>query len=432
MDILKHIVKRVLQYEARLIVRRYKPRIIAFVGSVGKTTTRDMLYHILAKRFFVRRNGTSLTSAVGIPLAIMGSEHEVDSLFGWFRHMFVGLKHIMSTKPYPEYLLLEIDGDKPGDIELVTNLFIPDMLVLTEIGDVPAHVETFGTLEAFLDEYRKIVGVMNKDGVVLYNSTDPYVKDIAEAEHVKTIACGIEGGVVTAGEPKVLYGQRDGVQVPTGMSFTLSLAGYNEQVTLFDTVGTHYGYALALSAAAAHELGLSVSFIVERLSSYKVLPGRMRLVSGLKGSTIVDDSYNSSPVAARESLQLFGTLSADGRKIVVFGDMLELGRYSTTAHKELAPLVASGNQLFLSVGIRSRSIADEVLSYGMHEYNVFSYDTAEEAGRDLQTMLASGDVVFVKGSQNMRMEKVVEEVMAHPRDKKTLLVRQEKRWQEKE
>ncbi len=432
MDILKGIVKRILQYEARLIVRTHRPRIIAFVGSVGKTTTRDMLYHILAKRFFVRRNGQSLTSAVGIPLSIIGSEYEADSVFVWIQHIWTGLVRLWSRAPYPEYVLLEIDGDKPGDIELVTKLFVPDMLVLTEIGDVPAHIETFGTLEAFLDEYKKIVSVMREDGVVFYNSTDPYVKDIAEAAHLKTVSCGIEGGDVTAGQPKVLYGHKDGVQVPTGITFTLSLAGYTEHITLFDTIGVHYGYAMALASACAHELGVSVSFIKDRLTSYKVLPGRMRLVSGVKSSMIVDDSYNASPVAAHESLRIFADVSCDGKKIIVFGDMLELGRYSSTAHKELAPLVVSASQLFISVGIRSRVIGDELLSLGVSEYNIFSYDTAEEAGKQVQSMLASGDIVFIKGSQNMRMEKVVEEIMSHPKDKKYLLVRQEKRWQEKD
>ena len=117
-----------------------------------------------------------------------------------------------------------------------------------------------------------------------------------------------------------------------------------------------------------------------------------------------------------------------GKKIVVFGDMMELGKYSADEHRKLAVLLKDTVSNVICVGFRMRKLVDELLNFGFSESNIISVDSSEEAGKELQQILAIGDTVLIKGSQAMRMEKVVVEVMRHPEDKEKLLVRQEEEW----
>jgi UDP-N-acetylmuramoyl-tripeptide--D-alanyl-D-alanine ligase len=180
------------------------------------------------------------------------------------------------------------------------------------------------------------------------------------------------------------------------------------------------------------ELKVPVSDIISSLNQYKGLSGRMNIITGIKNTLIIDDSYNSSPVAMEQALDVFSNIQSSGRKILAVGDMLELGKYSAEEHRKSAHKIKEVADYVLCVGIRSRLIVDELLSLEFPESNIIQTDSSYEAGIELQKILEEGDIVLVKGSQTMRMERVVEEVMRHPQDKDTLLVRQEPEWLERE
>lgn len=439
----KQLVKQIFQYEARLILKKFKPKIIAISGSVGKSTTRDAIYLVLSKSFFIRKSEKSFTTELGIPLTIIGCHCGTGSILQWCKNILVGLNVLFFTSQYPEWLLLEIDGDRPGDFEGLSDWFHPNILVMTAMGEIPAHVEVFGTMEKFLLEKKKLLDTVTREGTVIYNIDDFHTANLVAQSTHKKVSCGVEGKADIYGNAfTILYGNSNGRQIPTGMMFEIMGEKLREKpetyrekpmhniITIFNSVGIHNEYACLLATAVGQELGVSNTQILASLSRIETLPGRMKIISGIKDTVIIDDSYNASPVAMKESLQTFLSISTSGRKIVVLGDMMSLGKYSVDEHKKIASLVISVHT-FISVGIRARGIADELVSLGFPESHILSVDTAQEAGRELQLLLEPGDSVFIKGSQSLRMERTVEEIMRHPQDKKILLTRQDEEWLER-
>jgi UDP-N-acetylmuramoyl-tripeptide--D-alanyl-D-alanine ligase len=154
----------------------------------------------------------------------------------------------------------------------------------------------------------------------------------------------------------------------------------------------------------------------------------MRIVPGLKATTIIDDCYNSSPIAAKQAVQALQELTYTKRKIVVLGDMLELGKFSSGEHVRLGKQVADVADILVTVGIRAKGIAEGALSSGMSEKHIFQYEEVARAGRELQNLIQPGDAILVKASQGIRLEKIVEEIMAHPDKAAEVLVRQDPEW----
>ena len=155
----------------------------------------------------------------------------------------------------------------------------------------------------------------------------------------------------------------------------------------------------------------------------------MKIIEGIKKSWIIDDTYNAAPASTRLALETLRDIPAK-RKIAVLGDMLELGSYSVDAHKTIGDLVGNAADVLVTVGMKSKFIADAAGNQMMKE-NIFSFQTSEEAKLKVQDLMQEGDLVLVKGSQGMRMEKIVEEIMAEPDKAKDLLVRQSQSWKKK-
>lgn len=160
-------------------------------------------------------------------------------------------------------------------------------------------------------------------------------------------------------------------------------------------------------------------------------PGRMRIIPGIKGTTIIDDTYNSSPTAVAAALTALREVKYVKRRIAVLGDMLELGRFSQREHERVGELVPQCASMLVTVGIRSQKTAEEALAHGMSEKNILQYEEAGRAGKELQNLIQPGDILLVKGSQGIRAERIVEELMAQPERARELLVRQDDAWQER-
>lgn len=338
-------------------------------------------------------------------------------------------KLLLWKNPYPEYLILEIDGDKPGDLSGVSSFLRPDILAVTAIGEVPSHIELFRDLESFLFEKRTIINAVKRDGVIIYNMDDQVTSSLLQNVDVKKVSCGIGNGADYFGtEMEILYGNEKTKPVPTGMTFEIKNGDETNRLTIFESIGLQNEYATILAFAVGDTLNVPRTQMVTALNKFKALPGRMNIVPGIKETTIIDDTYNSSPAALSQALSVFSDLKTKGKKIVVVGDMLELGKYSAEEHKRAAELLNGRVDVVICVGIRARKISEVLLDLGFSEKNILSADRAEEAGLQLQSIIEEGDVILVKGSQAMRMERVVEEVMRWPGDKGEILVRQEEEW----
>lgn len=429
MDYLKFLAKQILKHEAKLVLKKYNPKVIAVIGSVGKSLTKEAIYQVLSKKFFVRKSEKSFTAELGIPLAILGCPFGFTTPLQLIKNIFLGLKLLLYKNRYPQWLILEIDGDKPGDFERASSILSVDILIVTAIGDVPSHVETFYNVDNYMYEEKYIINAVKREGLIIYNADDSQVYNLLKEVDLRKISCGIGGeSLIQGSDFKILYGNNKNYTVPTGMSFEIIKYGEKCTVTVFDSIGIHNEYACLLAFATGVEFGLSQSEITSSLNKYKSLPGRMNIVAGIKDSVIIDDSYNSSPVAISQALMAFESLVCAGRKIVVLGDMLELGKYSADEHRKIASTIKNIASNVICVGFRMRKLSEELLNLGFSESAIITADSSTEAGQELQNLLGMGDIVLIKGSQSMRMEKIVEEVMRYPEDKAKVLVRQEPEW----
>lgn len=424
-EFFKKIIIFILNLEARICIWRHKPKIIAITGSVGKTSTKDAVFSVLKDSFYVRKSEKSFNSEIGLPLSILGLENAWNNPFYWILNIFLGLYKAVFSLHYPEWLILELGVDHPGDMEKVSKWLKTDIVVFTQFGTVPVHVEFFNSPEEIIKEKSKLLHSLKKDGVLILNYDDRNVLALKEKSLNKTITFGFSEDVdMQASNADILY--EDGR--PSGTIFRADYSGNSLPVRIAGALGRGHIYPALVALSVGLALNMNIFKISEVLSSHRAPLGRMNIIEGVSGSIIIDDTYNSSPVAVGEALSTLEKIETSGRKIAVLGDMMELGRYSDEEHKKVGELASSVADIIVAVGIRAKGIAESALLSGMSENNVLKFDSSIEAGDKLKNLVKEDDVILVKGSQSMRMERVVEKLMAKPDDKKKLLVRQDKEW----
>ncbi len=424
----KKIVVAILTYEARVLLARKRPTIVAVTGSVGKTSTKDAIYSVLKNYKHTRKSQKSFNSDIGVPLSVLGLQNGWNSPWLWLRNIVDGAFVAFFSKEYPEVLVLEMGVDRPGDMAKLAQWVQPDVVVLTRFPDVPVHVEYFKEPGDVVREKMQLVHALRPDGVVIFNNDDQLIKDALTEVRQQAIGFSrYSPAPFTVTGDKTLY--KDGK--PTGVSFTISHVDTQAVVDLYDVLGTQSVYVAAAAAAVGVQFGLTLKEVAAAFLEHPPVPGRMRIIEGANDVVIVDDTYNSSPVAAEKALQTMHELSVGGRKILVLGDMLELGRFSVREHERIGELAAEAGDMLVTLGVRAHMIAEGALEQGMSEKNILQYDDVKRAAEELAALVKPGDVVLVKASQGIRAEQVVKRLMKHPEQAYDLLVRQEDMWQQR-
>lgn len=427
MRILKQIIVWILTLEARLVLWRYRPRVIAVTGSVGKTSTKDAIFAGLSGRVFIRKSEKSFNSELGVPLTILGLESGWRSPLRWVLNIVYGAWRVVSRERYPEYLVLEVGADRPGDIARIAKWLRPQVAVITSVPEIPAHVEFFQSAEHVLREKRSLADYLAPEGKLILGADEKHVRSLLSDFRGIAVTYGInDAHDFSSSHEEIMY--EDGV--PVGMRVRVNHEGSSVPVTLRGSLGTPRIYAALAACAVGDVMGIDLISVAEGLSDYAPAPGRMRIVQGVHGATIIDDTYNASPHAAHAALDTLGAIEGAKRRIVLFGDMLELGRTSAEAHKAVGTHVAKAGTALITVGIRARGIAEGALAAKMKEAKITRYEAGEaaRAGEELARHVRAGDVILVKGSQGMRMERAVKKLMAHPEDAHAFLVRQDDEW----
>jgi len=426
--ILKLAVVKILNFEASIILKRHQPKIVAITGSVGKTSTKDAIYSAIKSSVYARKSEKSFNSEIGLPLTILGLPNVWSNPFRWFKNIIDGFFICIFTKSYPEVLVLELGVGEKGDMANYTKLIQPDIVVLTRLPEIPVHVEYFSTPQEVIEEKMQIVSSLKPEGVLIYNNDDVIIKKQLKEVLNRRVGFGryLETDF-TARNDSIVYSD----DRPVGVRFNVIHMGTDNNLIINDTVGTQHVYSCIAAIAVADELSIPVKIAVESLNTLQTPPGRMRIVKGIKSTTIIDDTYNSSPIACEQALQALNEVKYQQRKIAVLGDMLELGKYSSDEHQRIGSLVAEVADVLLTVGVRARQIAEGALSAGMSEKNIFQYDDVNRAGTELQTMLKPSDIILIKASQPIRAEKIIEEIMAEPEKAQNLLVRQDEDWKKR-
>ncbi|MCI0542248.1 UDP-N-acetylmuramoyl-tripeptide--D-alanyl-D-alanine ligase [bacterium] len=429
----KKIIAAILKAEARLVLFRHKPKIVAVIGTVGKTGTKDAIYTALSHKFFVRKSEKSFNSDIGVPLTVLGLPNGWGNVFTWIRNIFIGVKNIVWRSSYPEILVLELGVDRPGDMSALSGWIRPDILVITRFGDIPAHVEFFETPEAVIREKSLMIGSLKKDGVLVLNADDPKVLAKKDEWQGETLTFGFskEADILLQNFSFLLKNDEDETRT-SGISFEAVSGGETARVQIFGTAGKGTMHSVGAAIAVALRENVDIHEAARSFENFSPPNSRLRLIHGVKRTTIIDDTYNSSPAAAELALETLSGFDAEGqrqrRKIAVLGDMLELGKHTKEEHRKIGLLAGGICDILITVGIRARNIAEGALDAKMSEENIYQFDSGSEAGKFLQNILLPGDLVLVKGSQGMRMERIVEEVMQNPENKSELLVRQGEEW----
>lgn len=422
-------LQKTLRIAAILVLKKYKPRIVAITGSVGKTSTKEAIFAVLKPHFRVRKNEKNYNNEIGAPLTIIGGVNAKRNIFLWLWNYLKALLLILLPFRYPKILVLEMGADKPGDIRYLTEFIKPEISVVTAVGEIPVHVEFYAGPEAVAREKRILVEVLPVWGWAILNYDDTTVFDMRERTKARILTYGFgEGAKILATHYEI---EPPGVNGDDDFGATTFKINHNESfvpIRLAGRFGKQNVYPVLAAAAVGIILGLNLIEIAEALDGWQASAGRMRILKGVKKSWIIDDTYNASPMAMRAALDALRDLGAKSertpmrRRIAVLGDMLELGKFSIEAHEAVGQQVRECADLLFTVGPRGKLIADEAIKNGMPQENVFSFDRSEEVGEFLENKIKEDDLILVKGSRSMRMEKIVRDIMAEPQKAKELLV----------
>jgi UDP-N-acetylmuramoyl-tripeptide--D-alanyl-D-alanine ligase len=422
---MKKLLEKMLASLARSIVKKYQPKIVGITGSIGKTSAKEAIFSVLANKFSVRKNIKNYNNELGVPLTIIGQEAGGKSPLKWLMVFFSAGKLILiKNKNYPKVLVLEMGADHPGDIEHLIKIAPCFVGVVTKVA--PVHLEFFKTLEKIAREKSKIVAHLTKDGFAVLNFDDELVREMVKSTKATVISYGYaEDAFVRALE---LQNQGQGMKLE-GLKFKLSYKGSTVPVFLPKVIGAHQIYAAMAAAAVGAAFGLNLIDISDGLKNYSSPKGRMNLVAGAKNSLIIDDTYNSSPQAVYAALEALQKLTFEQKttKIAVLGDMLELGEISDDAHYDLGKKVAEGKfDMGVFVGKSREKMAQGAKDAGLEKVLVF--ETSTQAAKTMPDIIEENMVILVKGSQGVRMEKIVKALMAEPEKASELLVRQTPDW----
>lgn len=423
-SIFRTIVAYLLAILARAILRTYKPKVVMVTGSVGKTSTKDAVACALSGSYKLRASEKSYNSEFGVPLTIIGAGNPWFDIGSWLRVLQRACSLIFIRQEYPELLVLEVGADRPGDLKHILRVVTPDALVVTRLPDIPVHVEAYASAEAVREEEFAPAYTLPHGAPLIICADDAHARRLSGrvSATVSTFGFADDATVRISNVEVALKGT-----CPIGMQATIHTDNEEFVLSAPCAVGRSQVFAPSAAFALARALGIKTPAILKGLKTYEAPAGRGKILTGLHDSIIIDDTYNASPAAVEEVLHSLGHIEAK-RKIAVLGDMLELGRYSTGEHERIGNLASSEADVVVSVGVRARAITQAARTHGKGE--VMEFPDSFSAAPKLKEYIQAGDVVLIKGSQSIRMERIVEVLLKNPQDV-SKLVRQDPEWLKK-
>ena len=405
----RRFIQHILKYLTKLILWRYKPLIIGVTGSVGKTSTKEAIYTVLKKKFRVERNVFNLNTEIGMPLTIIRGKDAKRNIFLWFYNFFHTLwLFVFKTNKYPQVLVLEMSEDAPGMIKYLVDLARPKIGVITTIGNPPVHLEYYKNINQLIEEISYLPQNLTLNDSIILNADNALVVGFKD----KTVAEVFSYGFSEYSDVKVTDYKLINVDnlKNIGMSFRLEASGSFVPVRIEGVFGKAQVYALAAAAAVGLSLDMNLVEISEAMLDYKIVEGRTKFISGIKNAWVLDDSYNACPDSVRVALDVLREIPVN-RKIVVLGDMKELGINSKQAHIEIGRNIADVAKVFIAVG-EEMVFAKEIIDDEYSGIETFWFEDSKQAKKFVKEMMKKGDLALVKGSHSMEMEKITEYIKA--------------------
>jgi UDP-N-acetylmuramoyl-tripeptide--D-alanyl-D-alanine ligase len=356
-----------LQSVARWARKQWHCPVVAVTGSAGKTSTKEIIASILSKRFRVGKTTGNLNNHLGLPLTVLRLPDDAD------------------------LAVVEMGMNHAGEIAKLCEIAEPEIGVVTNVGF--AHIEFFDSIEGIAAAKRELIEALPRSGVAILNADDERVARFAAVHEGRSILYGWSDSAEVRAENSQLH--------PDGSCFTVDGVRFQTRLTGRHSISN---ILAGLAVAKAFEIPLSeLTGVVSALE-----PGSMRGERHVwNGATILNDSYNSNPEAARSMIDVLAGSPAQ-RRIAVLGEMLELGRKAEELHRELgAYAVQSGVDVLIGVRGASKSLVEAGRQNGLADGAALFFDEPEEAGEFLRTLVRNGDAVLFKGSRGSHVERAL-------------------------
>lgn len=422
----RKILENILRFMARTVLKKYQPLIVGITGSVGKSSTKEAVALVLSAAYSVRKAEGNYNNEIGIPLTIIGATSGGASLLRWIGVFCKWLWVLIFPVRYPAILVLEMGVDRPGDMEYLTS-FVPVKIgVVTGVS--ASHLAFFGSIGNIAKEKGRLVALLPENGFAILNADDNRVLKMQEKTNAKIITYGFgEDSVLRADN---LLFHRDALRVE-GFSFKLNYDGKTIPVRLPKIVAVHHIGAALAAAAVGVALKMNLVEIASALEEFEPLPGRLRLLLGRNGIILLDDTYNASPASMQAALGVVKEFVAP-RKVVILGDMLELGADTAEEHRALAEsVIASGAHIAVVVGQHMQSLYEALLAAGFSRKQALWLPDPIVATSIVMDIVRPEDLILIKGSRSMRMEKISEALLIDPNEAPALLCCQSPEWRER-
>ncbi len=348
--------------------RQMNKPVIAITGSCGKTTTKEILAHLLSAKYKVLKNAGTENNIVGVPKTLLNWEDE-------------------------DIAVIEIGTNQIGEIHYLTRLVQPTHGVLTLIGH--SHLAGLRSIQGVRREKMSMIEAMEDNATVIYNAEDRNIVH-DRLKKLKTVRAGYKKGMNFYADQIHLLDNSIGFRLNGKTRIAAPLLG---QHNVLNTL---------LATAAASCFGIKPDDVKERMTSFEAPKGRLRFQE-VNGINWIDDSYNANPSSLKAAIELFRSYPPKGRKVLVLGDMLELGPQANAFHREAGQQIAGyAFDLVLTVGQLAGRFAEEAVVSGFPKDRIKTFATSSEAGIFLKDKLQPQDTVLLKGSRGMKMEKVME------------------------
>ncbi|QQZ09170.1 UDP-N-acetylmuramoyl-tripeptide--D-alanyl-D-alanine ligase [Heyndrickxia vini] len=351
-------------------------KVVGVTGSNGKTTTKDIITAVLSEKYAVQKTEGNFNNHLGLPITILSLNEETD------------------------VAVLEMGMSARGEIEFLTKMAKPDIAIITNIGE--AHLQDLGSREGIAEAKLEITKGLSKDGLFIYIGDEPLLKDreqLYKNFRVKTFGKAKSNDVFPTYIEKEDNGSKFSINIAPDKNFFLPVLG-------------EYNVLNALAGIiAALELDLSMEEIESGLKSLKLSSMRMELHSGINGTKVINDAYNASPTSMKAAIHMLENLDQDARKIVVLGDMLELGENEIQFHKEVGSTINQDKIHYVfTYGDLGKHIAESALEKFTPE-RVFNFSDKQDLIHSLKSVIKGNEWILVKGSRGMKLEEVVKSLI---------------------
>ena len=359
---------------AMTVRRRWHGTLVAITGSMGKTTTRTFVAQVLQSTFSVYQTPGNYNNLFGLPLALFG------------------------LSPRHDFGIFEMGMSAPGEIAEMCRIAAPSIGILTNVA--PVHLAFFNSVEGIARAKGELAQALPPDGMLIYNADDELVRDIAGRFALRKISFGFS-------DHADVRADKVAISAPDQTRFDLRFGGGTLTASI-PFAGAHYVMNALPAVALGFQYGIAPERMVQSLGQLQQASMRGRILRFADGFAVIDDSYNSSPRALMQMIEVLSGMPSFTRRILVAGEMLELGRDSEAMHFECGTYAASRG-LDMVVGIQgaAREIVRAAVESGLADSRARFFDTAAAAADFIANELCKGDLVLIKGSRGVHTEKIV-------------------------